>query len=142
MYSKIIQKRWLGIKRPDRDIANDPGVFGQVTMFYAGQGHTCLQAQRHGCTNETGKLLAPLWDAQCVAKGGDSEVWRGYQRAKLPHGLGYTTCVQEWYIEHLAMHPPVDGENIRRWPGPTWGELPSAAAPGVEVKKESQPEKA
>lgn len=126
MYSKIIQKRWLGMKRPDADIVNDPGVFGEVSLFHTGNGHTYLVAQRHGYTNEAGKLLPPLWDAQCVGKGQNQEAWRGYQRTKLPHGLGYATCIQEWHIEDLALQPPPDGESLARWPGPQWGEISSS----------------
>ncbi|WP_373991911.1 hypothetical protein [Duganella sp. BuS-21] len=107
MCSKIIQWRWLGIKRSDNEIVNDPGVFGEVTMSY-GNGHMRLDARRHGYTNESGKMLAPLWDAVCVGKGPRDELWRGYQRAKLPHGLGFTTVVQEWHIEHVDMRPPQD----------------------------------
>lgn len=142
MYSKIIQKRWLGIKRPDSDIVNDPGVFGEITMFHTGTGHTRLEARRHGFTNEAGKLLAPLWDAQCVGKGDNQEVWRGYQRTKLPHGLGYTTCIQEWHVEDLALRPPPDGESLKKWSGPRWGELPSSVPQHEEGATKPPPEKA
>ena len=105
MYSKIIQWRWLGIKRSGNEIVNDPGVFGEVTMSYIG-AHLRLNVQRHGYTNESGKVLSPLWNAVCVGKGPRDELWRGYQRAKLPHGLGFATVIQEWYIEHVSMAPP------------------------------------
>lgn len=107
MYSKIIQWRLLGIRRDKFEIANDPGVYSVVTMSYA-DGHRCLHAQKHDVTNQEGKVLLPLWDAVCVGKGPYDELWRGYQRAKLPHGLGYATVIQEWYIEHLAMRAPQD----------------------------------
>lgn len=74
-------------------------------MFYAGP-HRCLHSQKHDVTNEHGSALQPLWDAVCVGKGPYDELWRGYQRAKLPHGLGYATVIQEWYVEHVDMRPP------------------------------------
>jgi hypothetical protein len=107
MYSKIIQLRWLGIRRPENDITNDKGHFGYIQMIYSGT-HARLNANRHGTTNADMNLLESLWDPICVDKGPYHERWRGYQRAKLPHGLGYTTVVQEWYIEHVAMRPPVE----------------------------------
>ena len=142
MYSKIIQRRWLGIKRPDRDVLNDPGVFGEITMFHSHGGHTRLEVQRHGYTNEAGKLLAPLWDAKCIGKGNNQELWRGYQRTKLPHGLGYTTCIQEWHVEDIALHPPADGECLSKWAGPSWGELPSSIAPLDDEGKKAKPSEA
>lgn len=105
MYSKIIQLRWLGIRRSRDEIANDKGAHGYVQMFYHGT-HARLTANKHHITNENGTLLEALWDPVCTDKGPYHESWRGYQRAKLPHGLGYTTVVQEWHIEHLAMRPP------------------------------------
>lgn len=105
MYSKIIQWRWLGIKRDRIEVANDPGIYAVVTMSYA-DGHRCLHARKHDVTNEQGRVLQPLWDAVCVGKGPYDELWRGYQRAKLPHGLGYATVIQEWYVEHMDMRPP------------------------------------
>lgn len=107
MYSKITQRRWLGLKRDDNEVANDPGVYATVTMSYA-NGYRCLHAQKHHITNETGRALPTLWAAECVGKGPYSELWRGFQRTKLPHGLGVTTCIQEWYVEHIDMRPPLE----------------------------------
>lgn len=112
MYSKIIQRRCLGVARPERDILNDPGVFGEVTMYNVG-GHQRLDARAHGNTTAEARLLQPLWDPVCLAKGPRDEQWRGYQRAKLPHGLGITTVVQEWHIEHIDMRPPVESARVR-----------------------------
>lgn len=108
MYSKIKKLRWLGIRRDDREIANDPGVHATVTMSYTNNGHQCLDAQTHHEKNETGKALPTLWDAVCVGKGPYDELWRGYQKAKLPHGLGFTTVIQEWHVEHIDIRPPQD----------------------------------
>jgi hypothetical protein len=112
MYSKIIQRRWLGLKREHIDILNDPGVYGQVTMNNTG-GHLRLEVTLHGNTTPEARLLLPLWDAVCVGKGPWDELWRGYQKAKLPHGLGYTTVIQEWHVVHIDMRPPVEGSRPR-----------------------------
>ncbi|MYM31473.1 hypothetical protein GTP58_24370 [Duganella sp. CY15W] len=133
MYSKIIQWRWLGLKRPENDILNDPGVFGEVTMAY-GNGHKHLNVCRHGYTNESKNVLMPLWDAVCIGKGPRDELWRGYQRAKLPHGLGITTVVQEWHIEHISLYPPA-GETPSY---PHWKDsVPSDAAVENDAIKKS-----
>lgn len=80
-------------------------MYATVTMSYA-NGHKCLHEQKHGLTNDSGRALPTLWCAECVGKGAYIEVWRGYQKTKLPHGLGYATVVQEWHEEHLAVRPP------------------------------------
>jgi hypothetical protein len=114
MYSKITQRRWLGIRRPARDLLNDPGVYGEVTMM-SSDGHLRLDVTPHGNTRSDAKLLPSLWDAVCVGKGPWDEMWRGYQKAKLPHGLGYTTVIQEWHIEHIDMRPPQESTRRRSY---------------------------
>lgn len=62
-----------------------------------------------------------------MGKGQNQELWRGYQHTKLPHGLGYITCIQKWHIEDLALRPQAQGES--RKPYPVWGELLSSISP-------------
>jgi hypothetical protein len=83
-----------------------------------GDGHTRLIAKMHGNTSVDSQILTPLWDPVCTGKGSYSEAWRGYQRAKLPHGLGYATVIQEWYVEHLDMRPPTEPGPLARFYNP------------------------
>jgi hypothetical protein len=105
MYSKIIQRRHRGVERSDRDIANDPGVFGEVTMYRVG-GHKRMQVREWGNQTMEALLLPSLWCAECLAVGPTCEEWRGFQQAQLPEKKGMPTYLQEWRIEFIGMQPP------------------------------------
>ena len=111
MYSKILQLRVRGIRRPDRDINNDPGTFGMVEMVHV-SGYLRMLVREHGNHMPDAVLLPPLWDAKCCGWGGSSMSWQGFQQHQLPEKKGNPVYIQEWRIEIIGdrlMDRPVRG---------------------------------
>lgn len=107
MYSKITQLRVRGVERHDRDIANDPGVFGMVEMVKVG-GYLRMQLREHGNHLAEGVLLPSLWDAKCAGWLGAGMCWQGYQQHHLPEKKGNPAYFQEWRVEIVGERPPAD----------------------------------
>jgi hypothetical protein len=107
MYSKIVQLRHRGVRRPDRDISNDTGVSGTVTLHCVG-GHLRLAVNEWGVHRPGSELLPDLWDARCMGWNSGSMIWHGYQHARLGDQKGQPVYFQEWTIEIIDMYPPQD----------------------------------
>jgi hypothetical protein len=107
MYSKIVQFRHRGVRRPDRDISNDAGVFGAATLFCVG-GYLRLAIEEWGVHRAGAELLPDLWDAKCVGWHQRSMKWEGYQHARLGDTKGQPVYFQEWLVEIVDMYPPQD----------------------------------
>lgn len=104
MYSKIIQLRQRGARRPSREIGDDAGVLGAVTLHGSGI-HLCMQVSAWGVNNGSGLLLPTLWDARCVSWHNGLMVWHGYQAARTDSQKGDAVYFQEWRVEVLGMQP-------------------------------------
>lgn len=113
MYSNIKQLRRCGVKRSETDIANDPGVFGELTLHKVG-GHLRL-AVREFDNPIAGDLFAPLFEAVCLGWGGSNMTWRGFQAPanKNPDRAAY---LQEWRVELISERPPPEVINSMRSP--------------------------
>ncbi|MFS2004594.1 hypothetical protein ACEN9F_13310 [Duganella sp. CT11-25] len=107
MYSKIIQKRYRGVERPDRDLSNDPGTFGMIEMHRVG-GFVRMQVRMYGNQLPEAVLLPALWDATCEEWSGTMMSWNGYQQAQLPEKKGQSAYFQQWIIEIIGERPPPD----------------------------------
>ena len=105
MYSKILQLRVRGVRRPDRDINNDPGTFGMVEMVRVG-GYLRMTVREHGNHLPDSVRLPALWDAQCLGWIGDGMSWQGYQQHQLPERKGNPVYLQEWRVEIIGERPP------------------------------------
>jgi hypothetical protein len=110
MYSKITQLRQRGSRRPSREINDDAGVLGAVTLHGSGM-HLCMQLSEWGVNNGSGLLLPTLWDARCVSWHSGLMVWHGYQAARMDSQKGDAVYFQEWRVEVLGMAP--DSADIR-----------------------------
>jgi len=100
MYSIVRQLRKNGIRRPDRDFNNDPGVAGMIVLICHGS-HSRLSLERWGDNSPGNTLLPNLYDAYCVTWMDATSLWRGYQRdhEKAP------TFLQEWHVTILKERP-------------------------------------
>lgn len=105
MYSKITQLRVRGARRSDRDVSNDPGVFGMVELVHVG-GYLRMSVREHGNHLAEGVLLPALWDPKCCGWHGDGMAWQGYQQFQLPERKGQPVYFQEWRIEIIGSRPP------------------------------------
>jgi len=101
MYSKIVQLCYLGEPRADADVANDPGVRGELTMVWW-QGRPRLICQAWGIQNESGRLLPALHQVRMIGLLGTGFKYEGIQRTKLGDRT-YATCYQQWQVEILGM---------------------------------------
>jgi len=95
------------VRRSDLDIANDPGVFGQVSLVVSGL-HTRMSIWEWGNMSPEGKLLPELWDARCITWHSAGMLWQGFQHATLDERKGSSVYFQEWRIELLSAAPPAD----------------------------------
>nr|WP_315400540.1 hypothetical protein [uncultured Duganella sp.] len=107
MYSKITQLRVCGARRPDRDVNNDPGVFGMVELVHVG-GYLRMQVCEHGNQLPDSVLLPALWEAKCGGWVGAGMAWQGYQQHQLPEQKGNSVYLQEWRVEIIGERPPAD----------------------------------
>lgn len=104
MYSKVIQVRNRGVRRSERDIANDPGVFGAITLFGHGM-HLRMEITAWGVNNTSGHLLPTLWDARCITWHSGKMIWQGFQQASLNNSQEAAAYFQEWRVELLGEYP-------------------------------------
>lgn len=107
MYSKIKQLRVRGATRPDRDLANDPGIFGMIELVHVGS-YLRMQLCEYGNHLPEGVLLPALWEAKCGGWRGERMVWQGYQQYQLPEKKGNPVYFQEWRVEIIGEQPPPD----------------------------------
>ena len=107
MYSKILQLRVRGVRRPDRDVNNDPGTFGMVELVHVG-GYLRMKVREHGNHLAQGVLLPALWDAKCCGWNGAGMSWQGFQQHQLPEKKGDPVYFQEWRVEILGERPPAE----------------------------------
>lgn len=107
MYSKILQLRSRGVRRPNRDVANDPGIFGMVELVHVG-GYLRMAVREYGNHLAEGVLLPALWEAKCGGWIGTGMSWQGYQQHQLPEQKGNPVYLQEWRVEIIGEQPPVD----------------------------------
>lgn len=104
MYSKVIQVRHRGVRRSERDLANDPGVFGAVTLVGHGM-HLRMEISAWGVSNRDGLLLPTLWDARCITWHSGRMIWQGFQHASLTSSPEAAAYFQEWRVELLGEYP-------------------------------------
>jgi hypothetical protein len=104
MYSNIKQLRHRGVRRPQRDVANDPGVFGELTMHRVG-GILRMTICEWGNQRPDARLVPDLWEPVCQGLGGETMNWRGYQRANAGEDSDVPTYLQEWRVTILGPLP-------------------------------------
>jgi hypothetical protein len=107
MYSNIKQLRHRGVRRTEREVANDPGVFGEVILHRVG-GILRMTVREWGNQRPDARLISDLWEPICQGLGGESMSWRGYQRAGRPDDEAQPTYLQEWRITIIGPRPPAD----------------------------------
>ena len=98
MYSKVKQMRRRGVRKRDSDFANEPGVFGELTLFRV-SGFLVLQVHAPGGFDEGRDLYPPLQEAVCTGMRDCYLTWRGWQREGDQNNKDAPTYLQEWHIE-------------------------------------------
>lgn len=104
MYSKVIQVRNRGVRRSERDIANDAGACGAIMLVRSG-AHIRMDLQAWGVTNQSGKLLPSLWDARCITWQSGKMIWQGFQQDPSSNSQAAAAYFQEWRVELLGEYP-------------------------------------
>jgi hypothetical protein len=98
MYSKIVQVYRFGVKRDERDLANDAGCLGDLAMIHW-QRHSRLSFTEHGNTSGGNKILPSLHEVTCIGLGGDRMVFRGLQKRPTSNPLDPAPAfLQEWRV--------------------------------------------
>ena len=105
MYSNIKQVRRRGVRKSERDLANEPGVFGEITLFRI-DGYPVLQVHASGGFADGQDLYPRLHEAVCTGMRDCFLVWRGWQREGNQDDKNGPTYLQEWRVEVIAMRPP------------------------------------
>ena len=105
MYSNIKQVRRRGVRKAERDLANELGVFGELTLFRI-DGYLVLQVHASGGFADGRDLYPRLYEAVCTGMRDCFFVWRGWQREDNQEDKNGPTYLQEWRVEVIAMRPP------------------------------------
>lgn len=101
MYSRIVQVYQRGVRRPERDLANDPGHLGDLLLLHS-QGHTRLSFTEHGNTRGDSRMLPSLHEVQCVGLQGEHMLFRGFQKSPVKNAIGEAPVyIQEWRVRIL-----------------------------------------
>lgn len=118
MYSKIVQVYKFGVRRDEREISNDPGRVGNLSLHHHDR-HPVLIFQDRDNVTPTGQLLPNLYEPRCVGMGNGLMLWRGYQkpRQRQPGELA-PAFLQEWRVEVIDRYKPEDTN-----PFPQFGEV-------------------
>lgn len=96
MYSIVKESRRSGRLKSERDLANEPGHTGNLTMYRVG-GHFVASLQEDGNSRPDGRLIPDLFEAVLVGLGGERMTLRGYQR---PGGEESSPVyLQEWRVQ-------------------------------------------
>lgn len=98
MYSIVKERRRLGRPKSERDLANEAGYTGDLTVYRVG-GHFVASLQEPGNSRPDGKLLPPLYEACLVGLGGERMTLRGFQRPSSDESS--PAYLQEWGVEIL-----------------------------------------
>jgi hypothetical protein len=104
MYCKVIQVWSRGIKRSDRDLANDPGSQGELSMTRV-SGHPRLSLQAYGNTTSDNHVLPDLFEPVLLGWRGPQMVFRGYQQLPGKGDAPGQVYFQEWRVTILGEHP-------------------------------------
>ncbi|MBW3498891.1 hypothetical protein [Janthinobacterium sp. NKUCC08_JDC] len=105
MYSNVKQVRRRGVRKSERDLANEPGVFGEITLFRVG-GYPVLQVHAPGGFADGKDLYPCLHEAVCTGMRDCFLVWRGWQREGNQEDKNGPTYLQEWRVEIISMRAP------------------------------------
>jgi hypothetical protein len=98
MYSIIIQVYKFGIRRTDRELANDPGLPGVLSLVHFDH-HPVLRLSKIGDNSGSNKVLPPLFEPRCLGWGGELMTWRGYQKPWMKNSHDQApVCIQEWRV--------------------------------------------
>lgn len=109
MYSNIKQLRQRGVRRSDREIGSDEGIFGTLTLVNCA-GHIVLSVHAWGDSSHQTPLIPKLYDAVIVGMHGNGMLFRGFQRPGNPDDKAAPTYAQEWSIQVVSMDAP---ESVR-----------------------------
>jgi hypothetical protein len=105
MYSIVKQVWSRGVKRSDREIANDPGSAGELSMTRV-SGHLFLSLQITGNTTADNRALPDLFEPALLGWHGTQMVFRGYQKTAGKGEAPAQVFLQEWRVTVMGMHPP------------------------------------
>jgi hypothetical protein len=105
MYSNIKQLRQRGVRRSDREIGSDPGIFGAVTLVSCA-GHLVLSVHAWGDSSHRAPLIPLLYDAVLVSMHTNRMLFRGFQRVGRPDDKTAPTYAQEWTVTLVSEYPP------------------------------------
>lgn len=104
MYSKVIQVWSRGVKRSDRDLANDPGSMGELSLTRLG-GHARLSLVLYGNTSADNRALPDLFEPVLLGWNGAQMVFRGYQKAPGKGDAEGAAYLQEWRVTIIGHTP-------------------------------------
>jgi len=107
MYSNIKQKRANGIERSERELAGDPGVFGELRVHRVG-GYRCMYVREWGNNAADNRILPELWEPEIEGWVGPILCFRGWQRVGGRAEKNKPTYLQEWLVTVVGEHPPAD----------------------------------
>lgn len=105
MYSNVKQKRINGVERTARELAADPGVFGELRIHRVG-GFRSMHIREWGNNNPDGRILPDLWEPEIDGWSGPTMLFRGWQRASRQDDKSKPTYLQEWLVTIIDKHPP------------------------------------
>ena len=95
MYSIVKERRRNGRPKSTRDLANEPGCIGHLSVHRVG-GYVVASLQECDSSRPDAKPLPDLYDVSLVGLGGEIMILRGYQRpGQEESGPAY---VQEWSV--------------------------------------------
>jgi hypothetical protein len=98
MYSIIVQVYRFGVKRDERDLANDRGHAGRLQMMYM-DGHLVLTFAGVDDYRGDNHVLPKLFEPKCIGWTGDMMLWRGVQRQRMKNpSKPAPAFLQEWRV--------------------------------------------
>jgi hypothetical protein len=104
MYSKVKILRRNGERRPDREIASDPGIVGHISMCVI-VNYTVLKIFAPGGTGGRAPLVPELFRAHCTTIEGARMLFRGFNRIGNQDDENAPVVRQEWAVEIMVEQP-------------------------------------
>jgi hypothetical protein len=92
----------MGRPKSERDLANEPGHTGRLSVYRVG-GHLVASLQSDGNSRPDGRALPDLHQATLVGLGGERMVLRGFQRVGVDEAS--PAFLQEWNVLILGQTP-------------------------------------
>lgn len=89
---------YFGVRRPERDLANDPGRLGDLLLLHS-NGHKRLNFTEHGNNRGDNHVLPALHEVECIGLRGEHMLFRGLQKPRMKNSAEEApVCLQEWRV--------------------------------------------